>query len=160
MKRGEFLKGLGLSTSSLMAFYCLGTGLSACGTTDEDPDPSDGGTGVTGTTTGSSINFTVDLGNSSNAKLKIEGEYQIFGDVLVAFTTQKTYVALAKRCTHVGTELQYQKGDNNLYCNNHGSEFSTSGSVQKGPSTGETIPDLQTYKITLSMDGNILTVTS
>jgi cytochrome b6-f complex iron-sulfur subunit len=78
MKRGQFLKSLGLSTSTLMAFYCLGTTMTACGSKDDDPDPVDpnpgGGTGVTGTTTGSAINFTVDL--TKNTSLKTAGEYQ------------------------------------------------------------------------------------
>ena len=161
MKRGEFLRSLGLSTSTLMAFYCLGTTMTACGSGGDSPTPvtPGGGTGITGTTTGASINFTVDLTNSTYASLKTSGEYKIIGDVLVAFTSGSAYVALAKSCTHEGTQLQYVSAKNNLFCSNHGSQFSTTGVVQNGPSTGGTIAALKAYKTSLSADGKTLTVT-
>ncbi|CAG5012780.1 hypothetical protein DYBT9275_05246 [Dyadobacter sp. CECT 9275] len=163
MKRGEFLRSLGLSTSTLMAFYCMGTTLTSCGSSSDDPDPAPGtgsGTGLTGTTTGSAVNFTVDLTNSTYAKLKTAGEYKIIGDVLVAFTSGSAYVALAKACTHQQTELQYRSTTNDLFCSNHQSVFKITGAVDKGPSTGDTITALKVYKITLSADGNTLTVTA
>lgn len=165
MKRGEFLRSLGLSTSTLMAFYCLGTTMTACGSKDDNPDPANpggggGSTGITGTTTGSAINFTVDLTNSTYATLKTAGQFKIIGDVLVAFTSGSAYVALAKACTHEGTQLQYVSAKNNLFCSNHGSQFATTGAVQNGPLTGGTIAALKAYKTTLSADGNTLTVTA
>lgn len=160
MKRAEFLRSIGLSSSALMAFYCLGT-MTSCGSKDDDPNPTPGGssgTGVTGTTTGNSINFTVDLTHASYSSLKTAGSYKIIGDVLVAFTTANAYAALAKACTHEGTELKYSSTDNGLYCTNHGSEFSMVGVVRKGPSSGGTIAALKTYKTALSADGKTLTV--
>jgi cytochrome b6-f complex iron-sulfur subunit len=157
MKRGQFLKSLGLSTSTLMAFYCLGTTMTACGSKDDDPDPVDpnpgGGTGVTGTTTGSAINFTVDL--TKNTSLKTAGEFKIFGDVLVAFTTGSTYVALTKICTHEGNPVGYRKAQNDIQCPFHQSEFSLTGAVKQGPAAAP----LKAYKTSLSSDGNTLTVT-
>ena len=161
MKRGQFLKSLGLSTSALMAFYCLGTTMTSCGTKDQNPDPAPGsGTGVTGTTTGANVNFTIDLTNSTYTSLKTVGQYKVIGDVLVAFASGGTYVALAKACTHQGTTLQYRLATNDLYCDNHLSEFSTTGAVEKNPATGGTNAALKVYKITLSTDGNTLTVTA
>ncbi|TDE13953.1 (2Fe-2S)-binding protein [Dyadobacter psychrotolerans] len=163
MKRGQFIKSLGLSTSALMAFYCLGVTMTSCGTSEEDPDPTPGGgtgTGITGTTTGSSINFTIDLTNASYSSLKTAGQFKVIGDVLVAFTSGNTYAALAKACTHEGTTLQYRSANNDLYCSNHLSEFSTNGAVEKGPVTGGTISALKAYKVSLSTDGNTLTVTA
>jgi cytochrome b6-f complex iron-sulfur subunit len=159
MKRGEVLRNLGLSTSTLMAFYCLGTTMTACGSKDDDPDPVDpdpnpgSGTGVTGTTTGSAINFTVDL--TKNSSLKTAGEYKIFGDVLVAFTTGSSYVALTKICTHEGNTVAYRKAENDIKCPIHLSEFSITGAVEEGPATSP----LKAYKTSLSSDGNTLTVT-
>jgi cytochrome b6-f complex iron-sulfur subunit len=161
LKRGEFLRSLGLSTSALMAFYCLGATMSSCGSSDE-PAPGGGGgggTGLTGTTTGASVNFTVDLTNSTYNKLKTAGQYLIIGDVLVALTSGGSYVALAKACTHEGTQLQFRSATNDLVCSNHGSEFSSAGAVNKGPSTGDKIVALKAYKTSLSSDGNKLTVT-
>jgi cytochrome b6-f complex iron-sulfur subunit len=164
MERGEFLRSLGLSTATLMAFYCLGTTMTSCGSKTDSPTPVDpgggGGTGLSGTTTGAAINFTVDLSNSTYSSLKTAGQYKIIGDVLVAFTTGNAYVALAKACTHEGTQLQYVASGNNLFCNNHGSEFSTVGAVLKGPSTGDKITALKAYKTALSADGKTLTVTA
>ncbi len=163
LSRGQFLRSLGLSTSTLMAFYCLGTTMSSCGSKSDTPTPVDpgtgSGTGVTGTTTGA-VNFKIDLTNATYTSLKTAGGFKIIGDVLVAFTSASTYVALAKACTHQGTQLQYRAAQNDLYCNNHGSEFTTTGAVDKGPSTGDTITALQVYKISLSTDGNTLTVTA
>lgn len=159
MKRGEFLRSLGLSTSTLMAFYCLGTTMTSCGSKENDPDPDPtpgGGNGVSGTITGNNINFTVDLTNASYSSLKTVGDYKIIGDVLVAFTTGSTYVALTKICTHEGNTVQYRKDENDIYCPVHFSEFSTAGAVQNGPAA---LP-LKAYKTSLSANGNTLTVTA
>ncbi|MCF0038617.1 QcrA and Rieske domain-containing protein [Dyadobacter fanqingshengii] len=159
MKRGEFLRSLGLSTSTLMAFYCLGTTMTACGSSDDDPEPNPGGgggTGVTGTTTGSAINFTIDLTNDATKKLKTAGQYDIYGDVLVAFTSTNQYVALSKICTHEGNPVRYQSGPNNIQCPTHQSEFALTGAVTQGPATNA----LKAYKTALSTDGNTLTVTA
>ena len=161
MKRGQFIKSLGLSSSALMAFYCLGVTMTSCGTSEDDPEPTPGsGTGLTGTTTGSNVNFTIDLTNAAYSSLKTAGQYKVIGDVLVAFASGGTYVALAKACTHQGTTLEYRLATNDLYCNNHLSEFSTTGAVEKNPATGGTVPALKVYKISLSGGGNTLTVTA
>lgn len=160
MKRGEFLRSLGLSTSTLMAFYCIGTTMTACGSKSDDPDPADPGngsgtgTGISGTTTGSSINFTVDMTNSNNTKLKTAGNYIITGDVLVAITTSGSYIALSKICTHEGNPVQYKSSSNDIFCQTHGSEFTTTGAVKTGPAAVA----LKAYTVTVSADGNTLTV--
>ncbi|HEV7378936.1 MAG TPA: Rieske (2Fe-2S) protein [Dyadobacter sp.] len=156
MKRGEFLRSLGLSSATLMAYYCLGTTMTSCGSKEDDPDPGAGaGSGVSGTTTGNSINFTVDLTNSTYAKLKTAGSFEVIGDVLVAFTTSNGYVALSKICTHEGSTLRYRSQQNDLFCSSHSSEFSLTGAVEQGPATTA----LRTYKAAASADGNTLTVT-
>ena len=160
MKRGEFLRSLGLSTSTLMAFYCIGTTMTACGSSNDDPEPAPGGggsvNGVTGTTTGNAINFTVDLTHSSVKDLRTAGTGQIFGDVLVVFTPANQYVALSKVCTHEGETVGYRKAQNDIQCPRHESEFSLTGAVEKGPATSA----LKTFKTSLSTDGNTLTVTA
>ncbi|KQS32845.1 ubiquinol-cytochrome c reductase iron-sulfur subunit [Dyadobacter sp. Leaf189] len=158
MKRGEFLRSLGLSTSTLMAFYCIGTTMTACGSSSEDDpapvDPVVDPSGISGNTTGNAINFTIDLTKVSN--LKTKGKFEIIGDTIVAFTEAGTYVALARRCTHEGTNVQYRLSQNDFWCPNHQSEFSTTGAVENGPATTA----LKTYKTSLSTDGNTVTVTA
>ncbi len=159
INRGQFLKNLGLSTKALMAFYCLGT-VTAC-STDDDPTPSGstgntGGntdTGITGTSTGNSINFTINLSNTTYSKLKTAGEFAIIGDVIIA-NASGIFVALSKKCTHQGTTIEYRKDQGDFKCPNHGSEYTLSGVVQKGPTT----TDLKMYKTALSADKNSLII--
>lgn len=158
LKRGEFLRSLGLSSSALMAFYCMGTTLTSCSTKDDDPAPTPtppGGTAaVTGATTGGSINFNIDLVAYKAKDLKKEGEYDIFGDTIVIATANKTYVALSKACTHQGTAVTYRSASKDILCPNHLSEFKLDGSVQKGPAASP----LTLFKTMLSADGNSLNV--
>jgi cytochrome b6-f complex iron-sulfur subunit len=162
VSRGQFLRSLGMSSSALMAFYCMGT-LTACSTGEVEPAPTGnnnntGGnntaTGVTGTTNGSNINYTVDLTSSAYSKLKTAGEFAIIGDTILVATANQNYVALSKACTHQGTTVQYRKDKNDLWCNNHGSEFNLDGSVKQSPAASP----LTVYKATLSSNGNSVTV--
>ena len=140
LNRGQFLKSLGMSSKALMAFYCIGA-VSAC-STDETVDPINGNnngttgnadSGVSGNTSGATIDFTVDLSNSKNAKLLTSGEFAIYGNVLVANTGGNNFIAVSKVCTHQGTQLAYRKSEGDLFCNNHGSLFNSDGSVKKAP---------------------------
>lgn len=157
VSRGEFLRNLGMSSSALMAFYCMGT-LSSC--TGKDNDPTPGGTppggtlAVTGTTTGANLDFTIDLAAYNDKNLKAEGEFAVIGDAIVIALANKKYVALSKRCTHQGTPVGYRKTKGDIQCPNHLSEFKLDGSVQKGPATSP----LTVFNTTLSKDGKTLNV--
>lgn len=158
VSRGEFLRSLGMSSSALMAFYCMGTTLTSCSSKEDDPTPGTtppgSTTAVTGTTTGSNIDFTIDLNAYKEKNLKNEGEFATIGDVIVIALSNKRYVALSKKCTHEGTTVGYRKTENDIRCPNHGSEFKLDGSVQQGPAASP----LTVFKTTLSADGNTLTV--
>lgn len=170
LKRGEFLRSLGLSASALMAFYCMGT-LTSCSSGDEPGPMATGGsgatggntggtgggsatTGVTGTTAGASIDFIIDLTSDNYKILKTDGEFAIIGDTIVIHTSGANYVALSKACTHAGTTVQFRKGSNDIFCSNHGSEFNLNGSVKKSPA----VAPLTVFRTTLSQNGNSLTV--
>ncbi len=159
MKRGEFLRSLGLSTAALMSFYCMGTLTSCSGSDDPAPaaptTPTTPGTG-TGTGTGSGkVDFTLDLTTADFSKLKTDGGFAYRDSIIVARVKGGTYVALAKACTHQGTDVQYRLTQDDFWCSNHGSEFATNGTVQVGPAA----QSLKVYKTTLSADGNKLQVT-
>lgn len=158
MKRGQFLRELGLSSSALLAFYCIGTTITACSTGSSDPTP----TTTTGNASGIAgnadiskgmISFTIDLTNSNYSKLKTVGNFAIIDSIIVA-NAKGTLVALSKACTHEGTALGYRSVQNDFFCTNHGSEFSTTGAVEVGPAT----KSLTVYQAQLSTDGNTLTV--
>jgi cytochrome b6-f complex iron-sulfur subunit len=141
LNRGQFLKTLGLSSKALIAFYCIGA-VTACSKDEVMADGNTGGTtgggtpnmGLSGTTTGDSLDFTLDLTSANYGKLKNVGEFVIVGDALVA-NANGNYIALSKTCTHQGTQLQYRKNEGDIWCNNHGSEFNLTGTVKKSPAS-------------------------
>jgi cytochrome b6-f complex iron-sulfur subunit len=141
MKRGEFLRSLGLSSAALMAFYCMGT-LTSCSNSGDDPTPGNP-TNPGGNT---KVDFTLDLNAAANANLKEEGGFITQGNVIVARVKGGSYVALAKNCTHEGTQVAYQLANDRFNCPNHGSNFKTDGTVINGPATTA----LKAYKTTLS----------
>ncbi len=163
IKRGEFLRELGLSSSALMAFYCMGTTLSACFffifrcPASSTPTTGTTATGLTGNaeTAKGAINFTLDLTSTTYKTLKTEGSYVTPGDIIVANAKGGKLIALSKICTHQGTTIQYVLGEDNFYCPNHGSRYNDNGSVKNGPS----VTALKVYTATLSADGNSLVVT-
>ena len=160
LNRGEFLRSLGMSSAALMAFYCMGTGLTACSKSDSvNPAPVTTPTsGVTGNADASkgAINFTVNLTDATYSKLKTSGQFAIIGSLLVAKTTGGQFIALSKTCTHEGTEVTYRSATDDIFCPNHGSQYQTTGVVKVGPAA----KPLTQYKTTLSTDGNTLTVSA
>jgi len=143
MKRGEFMRSLGLSGAALMAVYCMGT-LTSCSNSSDDPTPTP--TPGPGPGTGTKVDFTLDLNSTGSANLKTEGGFVIQGGVIVARVKGGNYVALSKSCTHQGTEVAYQLANDRFNCPNHGSNFKTDGSVINGPAASP----LKTYSTTLT----------
>jgi cytochrome b6-f complex iron-sulfur subunit len=129
INRGAFLKDLGLSSGALMAFYCLG-GVSAC-KSETEPAP----TSPAGTTTpvNTKIDFTLDLSSNDFKKLKTEGEFVYKDSIIIANVKGGKYVALSKACTHQNTSVQYRLNSDDFWCPTHGSEFASSGKVNKSP---------------------------
>lgn len=166
LNRGEFLRGLGMSSAALMAFYCMGTGLTACGSKN-DPMPATPATPTTpGTATGLSgnaetakgaINFTVDLTNNDYKNLKTVGEFVKVGDVLIANVKGGKLVAIQRLCTHqMFDKVSYRLGSDDFGCSQHGSIFNLDGTVKGGPANTA----MKLYKTALSTDGNKVTVTA
>jgi cytochrome b6-f complex iron-sulfur subunit len=154
--RGEFLRSLGMSSAALMAYYCLGTSVSSCKSSDPAPaTPTPTTTdGISGTTTGNSINFTVDLTVAANAGLKAAGGSLKVGDVFIA-NAKSGYVAVARLCTHANQDgLTFRAASDDIACTVHGSVFKTTGAVDKGPAGTA----LKSYTVTTSNNGNTLTV--
>jgi cytochrome b6-f complex iron-sulfur subunit len=154
--RGDFLRSLGLSSAALMAYYCLGTSLTSCAKEEATPTPTTPAStnGITGTTSGSNINFTVDLTNTANAGLKNAGGSLKVGDVFIA-NAKSGYVALQRLCPHANQDgLSYRTASDDILCTVHGSVFKTNGTVSNGPAATA----LKVYSITASNNGNTLTV--
>jgi cytochrome b6-f complex iron-sulfur subunit len=148
MNRGQFMRELGLSSAALMAFYCLGTATTSC-TTDSPtpaPTPTPGGTTPTPTPTPvvdgfmgnadpskAKVDFTIDLTKDTYKSLVTAGAFLNVGEVFIALTKDKKYIAVSKNCTHEGQPLRYINADDNIKCDTHGSIFTTAGGVKTGP---------------------------
>lgn len=151
LSRGQFLKQLGLNGASLMAFYCIGTTMTACSKNEADPAPITTGTGNPPAST--KVDFVLDLTTNDFKVLKTEGEF-VIKDALIIVNSAGTFVALSKVCTHEGTTVTYRKATNDLRCPNHGSEFKIDGTVQKSPAG----TSLKVYKTEVQDSGNKLRV--
>jgi len=139
MERRKFISEVGLSVAGICA-VCLG----ACSKSNA---PGGGGGPA-------NVNFTVDL----NSSLINIGDSVIQSGVIVvrlaAGNTASSFTAVQVNCTHEGTAINFNTGQGVFICPNHGSRFSTSGSVLLGPATS----NLHRYNI--SVVGTSLNVTS
>ncbi|MGH2644538.1 MAG: ubiquinol-cytochrome c reductase iron-sulfur subunit [Chitinophagaceae bacterium] len=100
------------------------------------------------------VDFTLDLTNSQYSALQTDGGFVYVQNVIVAKTINGNYVAVSAVCTHQGAIVQYTTINNSFFCPVHGSDFSTSGAVLRGPA----YTPLTQYKTALS--GNSLRVYS
>jgi cytochrome b6-f complex iron-sulfur subunit len=121
MDRKEFLAQLGLSSAAIFAGACL----AGC-------SKDDGGSGG-GVTPPANVDFTINLADSANAALNTAGGFIYQSGIIIARTLSDTYLAVAQACTHEGTTVVWQSGNNRFFCPNHGSTFSTTGAVTNGP---------------------------
>lgn len=147
-----------------MAFYCMGTTMTSCKSSDPapftptPPNPGTGtATGITGnpSTAAGAIDFTLDLTNKDYSTLKTVGNAVKVGDVFVINAKGGTFVALQRLCPHQFLDqLEYRLSSDDINCTHQGSQFKTDGSVTKGPAASA----LKKYTTVLSTDGNKLQV--
>ena len=155
------MRELGMSSAALMAFYCLGTATTSCTTDKSTPTPVPGGTTPTPTPTPvvegfvgnadpskAKIDFTIDLTKDTYKSLTAAGACLNGGEVFIALTKDKKYIAVSKNCTHEGNPLRYVNADDNIKCDTHGSIFTTTGAVKTGPAA----KSLVSYKTELVGD--------
>lgn len=121
MDRKEFLAQLGLTSAAIFVGTCMG------GCSKDDG----GSSSVPPAPTG--VDFTINLSDSANAALATAGGYIYRSGIIVARTLSDQYIAVSQACTHQGTTVVFEGGNNRFYCSNHGSTFSTTGSVTGGP---------------------------
>ena len=117
MDRIEFLKTLGTGTMAI----CATCGMISC-SDDEAPAPIVGG-----------LDITINIEESAYINLKNVGGSVIKDNLIIARTGTNAFVALSKACPHAGFTVIYDHPKSQFLCTLHGSIFSTSGSVEKGP---------------------------
>ena len=126
MKRKEFFTALGVSAGTVM----FAPFLVSCSKGNSVADP------VTGGTTGT-LDFTLDLSLAANSSLNTNGNSVVNSGVIVARTSTGTFVAVASVCTHQGSQVMFDSGNNRFNCSNteagHGSQYSINGAVIAGP---------------------------
>jgi Rieske Fe-S protein len=146
MERSEFISKLGLGM-----LVCAGCGFASCGSKNSDPTPAQGQPPpASGSGTLFTSNLSTELPNIGDSKVAD-------GVILVRIAggnTAASFTAVQVACTHQGTAIAFNTGQDRFICPLHGSEFSTSGAVLLGPA----VIALQEYKIDIA--GNTLTVSS
>jgi Rieske Fe-S protein len=137
MERREFL---GSITSPVLAAcaVCMG----AC-------SKSGGSSANTGAV---AANFTVNLSTSLLAVGSSLVQNGVIVVRLAASNVPASFTAVQVACTHEGTSINFNAQQNQFVCPNHGSTFTTSGSVTLGPAA----TPLKQYSIAIS--GNTMTV--
>ncbi len=100
---------------------------------------------------GPTVNFTLNLSQSTNAALNTAGGAVASNGVIVA-NDAGTYVAVAQACTHNGCSVGFSASSHSFVCPCHGASFDNSGNVTTGPAT------VALKKYTVTKSGNILTI--
>jgi cytochrome b6-f complex iron-sulfur subunit len=138
MDRRDFLKASG----ALCELSIVGTALfiESCKKSKTSTSPQ-----------GPTVNFSLDLSQTSNSSLNTSGGSLSSNGVVVA-NAGGTYVAVAQSCTHQGCSVGYNKNGNNFVCPCHNGVFSLSGGVVSGPPPAP----LKNYTVTKNV--NTLTV--
>ena len=77
--------------------------------------------------------IVIDLNASSSSELKTVGGYIYSGNIIIIRASESQYIALSKICTHEGCTVKYGANNNEIFCDCHGSTFTTSGTVTNGP---------------------------
>ena len=140
-----------VQTCQVVSLGTLASLLNACGGSPTSPsDNVPSLPTVNGTASSGAVTVSVDgspLANVGSAALVSSSS----GSFLVARTGQDSFAAVTAVCTHEGcTVTGYQNSTYTCPC--HGSQFSTSGAVTRGPASRA----LQTYQTTFA--NGVLTI--
>ena len=139
MERREFLESLGIGAAFVLTATCL----QSC----KKDEPTPATTTPTNPTTGTGVDFTLNLDDASNAALKKNGGYVISNEVVVARDINGNYVAVTQVCSHQGfKQVKFDGAKNEFMCSQHGARFSTVGSGLNGEGSG----GLTVYKTALT----------
>ena len=122
MERKAFFSSLGFSAGMIF----LAPVISSCSKSITDAT----------TTSGSTVDFTLDLSSATYAALNSNGGSVVKDNIIIARTSAGAFVALTSICTHQQyNPIAFESAANRFHCPNHGSNFSTDGSVINGPAS-------------------------
>ena len=103
-------------------------------------------------TSGLAGNNVIDLNSTEFAVLKTIGGFAYSGNIVIFRTSDTSYTALSRTCTHQGCTVSYNSSVKRMVCPCHGAEFSTGGSVLQGPASSPLA------KYTATVSGTTLTI--
>ena len=112
MNRKDFLSKISLGAAFALTAGCLG----ACSKGED----------ITTSAMLGGVNFELDLNDSTNAAILVNGGYIVKNQVVVAKDNTGEYVAATQRCSHEGLYRVIMK-NNAWYCPEHGAQFSLNG---------------------------------
>jgi thiosulfate dehydrogenase [quinone] large subunit len=116
----------------------------------KSPKPSEsatsgGGSGSGGTASGNVINGAQSLASGQALN------FSAGGTAAVLLKDGGTYRAFERACTHQGVNVNWQPGNGNFYCPEHGARFSSSGDAIVGPARTA----LRPITVSVAADGSV-----
>jgi cytochrome b6-f complex iron-sulfur subunit len=132
MERRQFLESLGIGAAFVLTATCM----QSCKKDD-----------TTGTTPPSGVDFTLNIDDTGNSALKVNGGFVISNGVVVAKDKDGKFVAATQTCSHEGfKQVTFDNTKNEFMCSRHGARFGTTGTgLNSEASKGLTV-----YKTTLT----------
>lgn len=127
MERKDFIEQVGISAASIFIFGCL----QACSKSESSSPTQPGGNN----NNNKPIDFTINIAVAPYSNLNTSGGFYVdrTNNIIIARTLTNEFIAVSSVCTHQQVTLDFVANNNNFYCSGHGSTFSTSGAVTKGP---------------------------
>jgi len=149
--RRALLRGLAMTAAGAALAACRGSEAGADGSTDGDAAlPIAAMCGA---------NMCIDLTNPAAGALTAIGGTVIIGvpgdRVIVLRDTDTTFVVLSDICTHAGCSVGFDVALDQMTCPCHGSRFTLTGSVARGPAR----QPLKQYISTYDTTAQLLTIT-
>lgn len=133
---------VGFAASAALIPVCIGGLAASCSGTDDSSG---------GVQPPKVVHFTVDV---SAGPLSTNGGFLVLNGIIIARTVVGDFIAVSVACTHQSTNVDYNPIDNIFYCSNHGSQFTSTGIVAKGPA------ERNLTKYNTSVRGTVLKVFS
>jgi cytochrome b6-f complex iron-sulfur subunit len=158
--RRALLRGLALSAAGVAIAACRGGAGSGGGAGDDAVDPDAGppidAPGPAVTMCGA--NLCIDLTKPGAAKLTTVGGTLIVtapaDRIIVVRQSETAWVALSDICTHAGCGVGFNASLARMTCPCHGSQFTLTGAVARGPATRP----LAAYQTMFDSTAQILTI--
>jgi len=134
-----------------------GLGIAAVGALIFDASCQQQGSSLsTATTSTCGTGHCIDLGDAANQELATVGGAMLIDsarDTIMVIRASDTQVfALSAICTHAGCAMDYNAAQRVLDCGCHGSQFSTTGTVLRGPA------NRAVHAYTATLANNMITV--